>query len=227
MIFAKSTCYNDKCSRFRDYPDNDEVITISIQNSHLMNSGFKKLLEDRVVQHIQLKDFVALALDDQTQPLTVAELTIFVNRELGRNYDKSTIRLIMNELVKENRAVTRIETLSERALRSEGRSVPGTPSAIYFSSLAGVQTPPPRTIAVVVPGSELRSVYGRRPKAKKRGRPLGSKNRPTIQLPTTAGAATTVELLIEQLVAERTRHIQAELDEANAKLAQLKKLLAS
>jgi hypothetical protein len=37
----------------------------------------------------------------------------------------------------------------------------------------------------------------------------------------------TVELLIEQLVAERTRQIQAELDQANAKLAQLKKLLAN
>lgn len=205
-----------------------KVITINIQNSHLMNDGFKTLLENRVSQHIQLKDFVLLALDDQTQPLTVAELTIFVNRELGRNYDKSTIRLIMNELVKEKRAVVRTETIAERALRSEGRSVPGTPSAIYFSSLAGVQTPPPRTVAVVVPGSELRSTFGRRPKAKKRGRPLGSKNRPTIQLPLAAGdTASTVELLIEQLVVERTRELQAKLDEANAKLAKLKNLLGS
>ena len=193
-----------------------------------MNDGFKNLLETRAQNHIQLKDFVALALEDQTQPLTVAELTIFVNRELGRNYDKSTIRLIMNELVKENRAVVRIETLAERALRSEGRSVPGTPSAIYFSALAGVQTPPARSVAIVVPGSELRSTFGRRPKAKRRGRPLGSKNRPPIAMPTQpADATSTVELLIEQLVKERTRDIQAKLDEANAKLAKMKNLLGS
>jgi len=205
-----------------------KVITINIQNSHLMNDGFKNLLETRAQNHIQLKDFVALALEDQTQPLTVAELTIFVNRELGRNYDKSTIRLIMNELVKENRAVVRIETLAERALRSEGRSVPGTPSAIYFSALAGVQTPPARSVAIVVPGSELRSTFGRRPKAKRRGRPLGSKNRPPIAMPTQpADATSTVELLIEQLVKERTRDIQAKLDEANAKLAKMKNLLGS
>lgn len=205
-----------------------KVITINIQNAHLMNDGFKNLLETRAQHHIQLKDFVALALEDQTQPLTVAELTIFVNRELQRNYDKSTIRLIMNELVAERRAVVRIETIAERALRSEGRSVPGTPSSIYFSALAGVQTPPKRTIAIVVPGSELRSTFGRRPKSKKRGRPLGSKNRPTIAMPVKpVDSKSTVELLIEQLVAERTRHIQAELDEANAKLAQLKKLLAN
>ena len=205
-----------------------KVITINIQNKQKMTESFKNLIEARAQDHIQLKDFVALALDDQTQPLTIAELTIFINRELNRNYDKSTIRIIMHELVLENRAVVRVETLAERALRSEGRSVPGTASTIYFSALAGVQTPPARTVAIVVPGSELRSTFGRRPKAKKRGRPLGSKNRPTIQVPAkSADSSLTVELLIEQLVKERTRQIQSELDEANARLAQLKKLLAN
>jgi hypothetical protein len=205
-----------------------KVITINIQNAHLMNDGFKNLLETRAQNHIQLKDFVALALEDQTQPLTVAELTILINRELNRNYDKSTIRLIMNELVSERRAVVRIETIAERALRSEGRSVPGTPSAVYFSALAGVQIPPARTVAIVVPGSELRSTFGRRPAKKKRGRPLGSKNRPTIPMPAKpADASLTVELLIEQLVKERTRELQTKLDEANAKLATLKNLLGS
>lgn len=205
-----------------------KVITISIQNSHLISPGLKTLLEQRIEQHIQLKDFVALVLDDQTQPLTVAEFTILVNRELQRNYDKSTFRLILNELVEEGRAVVRTETLDERALRSEGRAVPGVPSTIYFSALAGVHTPPARTVAIVVPGSELKSTFGRRPKSKKRGRPVGSKNRPTIQVPTkSVDTTSTVELLIEQLVTERTRELQAKLDEANAKLAKLKNLLGS
>ena len=205
-----------------------KVITINIQNKQKMTESFKNLIEARAQDHIQLKDFVALALDDQTQPLTIAELTIFINRELNRNYDKSTIRIIMHELVLENRAVVRVETLAERALRSEGRSVPGTASTIYFSALAGVQTPPARTVAIVVPGSELRSTFGRRPKAKKRRRPLGSKNRPTIQVPVkSADSSLTVELLIEQLVKERTRELQTKLDEANAKLATLKNLLGS
>lgn len=205
-----------------------KVITISIQNSHLISPGLKTILEQRIEQHIQLRDFVALVLEDQTQPLTVAEFTILVNRELNRNYDKSTFRLILNELVEEGRAVVRTETLDERALRSQGRSVPGVPSTIYFSATAGVHTPPARTVAIVVPGSELKSTFGRRPKSKKRGRPLGSKNRPAIQVSTkSVDAASTVELLIEQLVAERTRELQTKLDEANAKLAQLKNLLGS
>ena len=205
-----------------------KVITINIQTKDKMNESFKKLIEARAQDHIQLKDFVALALDDQTQPLTIAELTIFVNRELNRNYDKSTIRVIMHELVLENRAVVRIETIAERNLRSEGRSVPGTPSSIYFSALAGVETPPARTIAIVVPGSELRSTFGRRPKAKKRGRPIGSKNRPRIQAPVKpADASSTVEMLIEQLVLERTREIQAMLDDTNAKLDKLQSILRS
>jgi hypothetical protein len=210
-----------------------KVITINIQNAHLMNDGFKNLLETRAQNHIQLKDFVALALEDQTQPLTVAELTIFINRELQRNYDKSTIRLIMNELVAERRAVVRIETLAERALRSEGRSVPGTPSAIYFSALAGVHTPPARTVAIVVPGSELRSTFGRRPKGKKRGRPLGSKNRPTIAMPvkTESQSSHSIEAMLEDLierrVAARTYELESKLFDAEQKLAQLKKLLAS
>ena len=212
-----------------------KVITINIQNAHLMNEGFKNLLETRAQNHIQLKDFVALALDDQTQPLTIAELTIFVNRELNRSYDTSTIRAIMNELVNEKRAVVRTETISERNLRSEGRSVPGTPSSIYFSSLAGVQTPPPRTIAIVAPGSELRSTFGRRPKAKKkRGRPLGSKNRPTIVAPSAKPADSSsrsfdalLEGFIEERVATRTRELEAKLFEAEQKLVQLKKLLGN
>lgn len=209
-------------------PKKTKVIPMSIENSYKLNEGLKNLLELRMEQHIQLKDFVALVLEDQTQPLTVAEFTILINRELNRNYDKSTLRLLLNELVDERRAVVRTETNAERSIRSEGRSVPGVPSAIYFSASAGVHTPPPRTIAVVVPGSELKSTFGRRPKRKKLGRPVGSKNRPTIQVPTTSvDAASTVELLIEQLVAERTRDIQAKLDDANAKLAQLKKLLTS
>ena len=205
-----------------------KVITVTIQKTRTLNEGLKNLLEQRIEQHIQLRDFVALVLEDQTQPLTVAEFTILVNRELNRNYDKSTFRQILNELVDQGRAVVRTETYAERALRSEGRSVPGVPSAIYFSATAGVHTPPARTVAIVVPGSELQSTFGRRPKAKKRGRPLGSKNRPTIPVPMkTIDAASTVELLIEQLVAERTRELQTKLDDANAKLAQLKKLLAN
>lgn len=205
-----------------------KVITVTIQKTRTLNEGLKNLLEQRIEQHIQLRDFVALVLEDQTQPLTVAEFTILVNRELNRNYDKSTFRQILNELVDQGRAVVRTETYAERALRSEGRSVPGVPSAIYFSATAGVHTPPARTVAIVVPGSELQSTFGRRPKAKKRGRPLGSKNRPTISVPMkTIDAASTVELLIEQLVAERTRELQTKLDDANAKLAQLKKLLAN
>lgn len=211
-----------------------KVITINIQNAHLMNDGFKNLLETRAQNHIQLKDFVALALEDQTQPLTVAELTILINRELNRNYDKSTIRLIMNELVSERRAVVRIETIAERALRSEGRSVPGTPSAVYFSALAGVQIPPARTVAIVVPGSELRSTFGRRPAKKKRGRPIGSKNRPTIPMPPAKSAdrsAHSVEAMLEDLiekrVAIRTHELEERLWDAEQKLAQLKKLLGS
>lgn len=205
-----------------------KVITINIQNSDKIGSGLKNLLEQRIQQHIQLKDFVALALEDQIQPLSVAEVTILINRELNRHYDKSTLRLILNELVEEKRVVVRVETLSERSLRSSGRAVPGTPSTLYFSTAGGAHTPPPRTVAVAVEGADLSQATRMRKGMKKRGRPVGSKNRPTIPMPVkSTDAASTVELLIEQLVAERTRHLQAQLDEANAKLAQLKKLLAS
>lgn len=167
-----------------------------------------------------------MLLEDQTQPLTVAEFTILVNRELGRHYDKSTLRLALNELVAEKRAVMRTETLAERFLRSSEKAVPGTPSAYYFSTVAGAAIPPARTVAIAVEGVDLSQAVSHRNFTKKRGRPVGSKNRNTIAAAKTADASSTVELLIEQLVAERTRNIQAELDDANAKLAQLKKLLA-
>lgn len=209
-----------------------KVITINIQNSHLLSTGLKTLLEKRIEQHIQLKDFIALMLEDQTQPLTIAELTVLLNRELQRHYDKATVRLTMNELVQEKRAVVRTETQSERMLRSSGKPVPGTASAIYFSAAGGAHTPPPRTVAIAVEGVDLSKSTLIGKNMKRRGRP---RKHHVVKLPITSATdqsattatITTVELLIEQLVAERTRELQAKLDDANAKLARMKNLLGS
>lgn len=227
MLFSQSTSYNDYVVDSATISTMTKVITINIQNSHLLGTGLKSLLEQRIEQHNQLKGFVALVLDDQTQPLTVAELTTLVNRELQRNLHNSTIRLIVNELVNEKRAVTRVETQSERALRAGEKPVPGTASAIYFSTAGGAHTPPMRTVAVAVTGVDLSKSTLMRKTMKRRGRPPGSKNKGSNSLPSTPDSTKTIELLIEQLVAERTRELQSKLDEANAKLASLKNLLRS
>ena len=190
-----------------------------------MNSGFKKLLEGRVDQHIQLKDFVSLVLEDQIQPLTIPEITILVNRELNRHYDKATIRIIANELVKEGKAVVRTETLTERQLRAGGELAAGKQSAMYFSTAGGAKTPPPRTVTEAVEGVRLSAAYQR---SKYRRRVNAAKS--TVKIPAKASTSVStneIALLIEQLVAERTLALQLELDDANAKLAKLKSLLGS
>lgn len=206
---------------------------MTIKNAHLMNKGFEKLLESRVEQHKQLKDLIALLLEDQTQPLTVAELTVLTNRELNRVYDPATIRLAVYGLVDEGRVVSRKETLSERSLRAMHNGIPGNPSTIYFSAVAGATTPPARTVAIVVEGVSLSAAFkaSKKPKLKKkRGRPLGSKN-VTLPSPNVSPSDATgileqmIEKMVEERVADRTRQLQAELATANDKLAQLKSLL--
>lgn len=189
-----------------------------------MNTGFKKLLEGRVEQHIQLKDFVSLVLDDQAQPLTIPELTILVNRELGRHYDKATIRIIANELVKEGKAVVRTETLAERSLRAGGELAAGKQSAIYFSTAGGAKFPPARTVTEAVEGVRLSPAYERR---KYRRRTTAAKSVVTIPAKSVSTDSSDIAQLIEQLVADRTRALRLELDEANAKLEKLKSLLGS
>ncbi len=219
------------------------------------NPGFVAHLKEKSDNHAVVRGLVLELLLGLEQPLTAREVReLAVQNGLAdgyKSFDGSLVRALLTELVNSGHVVTRVETLEERELRAGGRPASGLPAAVYAARLPGVHTPPARTERVVVPGVFLANSdqrKPRKPKSKRRGRPPGSKNRPkpphdtavtlpvfnvstgVIQdasgpVPSTSGPVSSIELLVEQLVQERTVVLTARLAEAERKLADARRAL--
>lgn len=184
------------------------------------NPGFMAHLRQQSDNRQVVVALLGELLRDQAQPLTVAEvreLAVQAGLNTGyRVFDQNLVRQFLTQLVGEGKLHTRVETDAERALRARGQKA-ASRNAALFSVVPGV---PARTEAVAVPGAELRTVsdYAKPgPKAKRRGRPKGSLNRPKPAVAPAAPvtrAALAVESLVEELVAERTADLAARLDAA-------------
>jgi hypothetical protein len=213
------------------------------------NPGFVAHLKQQSDNHVVVRGLVLELLLGVEQPLTAREVReLAVQNGLGDGYktfDNSLVRALLGELIESGHVVTRVETVEERGLRAGGQRASGLPAAIYSARLPGVHTPPARTERVVVPGVYLATLEERKPrkpKSKRRGRPPGSKNRPkpshdtAVPLPvfnvhsgplsSPSGPVSSIELLVEQIVQERTAELTARLAKAERKLAEALRILA-
>ena len=212
------------------------------------NPGFLAHLQQRSGNRKVMVGLLHELLLDQAQPITIAEM-----RELAvqaglhggyRVFDMNLVRQFANQLVADGLLFTRTETDAERLLRSGGKQTSGANATLYSAS----DPVPARTATMAVAGVLLPGIEDRqprKPKAKKRGRPKGAKNRPKVAdgglvpvkplaerfaeagLPSTpwvTADASTVDLLaaVEKLVADRTASMAARLKaaEARAELAE-------
>lgn len=214
------------------------------------NPGFVAHLKKTSDNHAVVRELLLELMLNTEQPMTAREIReLALQSGLGTDYkkfDSATVRGLLLELVHSGLVVSRTETLEERKLRADYKLTTGQPAALYYPRLPGVSVPPARTECVVVPGVYLAGVDERKPQkprkphGKKRGRPAGSKNRPKPQplftetsgpvtsgpVPSTGGPVSSIELLVEQIVQERTAELAARLAEAERKLADAKKLLS-
>lgn len=186
------------------------------------NAGFKKWLEIRHSQQLSLQDIILVALEELQQPVSTQEMQHYLKVEGGLDLKDYRVKYALDQLVTAGKARMHTESRTERALRANG--VPVTPKpAQLFNSGHKVKE---RTVAVVVPGYSIfdpRTLAGV-PKPRKEKAAVTA---PVVSESTPAVAGTdAIDFLIEKLVAERTKEIQKQLDEANAKLAQFKKLLS-
>jgi anaerobic glycerol-3-phosphate dehydrogenase len=181
------------------------------------NPGFKKWLAERHDQQLNLQDIILVALEELQEPVSTLEVQHYLKTEGDMDIIDYRIKYALDQLVSADKAAVHLETEEERTLRANG--VPTTPKSAYlFNSGA---TPKKRSVAVVVEGYRIfdpRSLKGR-PKTPK----------PAVAASTPASAGTldhaALDFLIEKIVSERTADIQKKLDEANKKLAALKKLV--
>jgi hypothetical protein len=192
------------------------------------NPGFKKFLADRHVEQLNLQDIILVALEELQQPVSTLEMQHYLKAEGNIDIISHRVKYALDQLVASQKASAHLESVEERKLRADGAHVTSK-SAYLFNSGS---TPRPRTVAQVVAGYRIFDVAagakaraGRPRKARvNTSKPIGAPDIQRTQPSVDQGSA--IDYLIEKIVSERTRDLQAQLNEANAKLAQFKKLLS-
>ena len=165
-------------------------------------------------------------LQQQTQPLSVTEVTELVEQQLGRRYHDSHIRIALTELTEKGKLFSRQENSDERSLRAQGKKIRNLRAALY-----SVQNPvQPRTEAEAVPGIFLNDSFGI-PWSKKKARAKEEillEEVDVVSFPASSMTSNPViDMLIEKIVAERTKEVIQELEKVQTELARLKEFLKS
>lgn len=186
--------------------------------------AFIQMLEERSFNSLLFREQIQNILKKQAQPLTIPEIIELVARETGRKADKMTMYAHVKELIKEGNLISRVETLEERTLRAKNKVVTGKLATLYFTPRTWSRTVPNRTVAEAVPGVVLSSVddrQKRKPRAKKRGRPVGSKNKVKTETRTE-----NLHDLVAQIVQAHQTSVSQELEETREKLELTRKTLS-
>lgn len=188
------------------------------------NPGFKKWLEIRHSQQLSLQDIILVALEELQQPVSTQEMQHYLKVEGGLDLKDYRVKYALDQLVEAGKARMHTESDKERKLRANGVPVTPKPAQLFNSGHLLKE----RTVAVVVPGYSIfdpRTLAGRPRKAKVSvTKPIGAPDIDRSIPSVDQGSA--IDFLIEKLVAERTKEIQKKLDEAEAKLAEFRKLLS-
>jgi hypothetical protein len=187
--------------------------------------------DETVMQEPQapaLTKFASQVLDlmqKQTQPLSVTEITEMIVQELNHRYHDSHVRIVLNELVERGKLFARDETSDERSLRACGQKIRNIRAAL-FSTHNPVQA---RTEAEAVPGIFLSDSWGV-PWSKKKeakAQEVILEDITPVSIPAGVMSNPVIDMLIEKIVAERTKEVILELEKVQTELARLKEFLKS
>jgi hypothetical protein len=186
--------------------------------------------EETVAQEPQAPALTRLALEvleqmqTQTQPLSVTEIMDLLTQKLERKFHDSAVRYALAELIECGKLFERTENTEERTLRADGGKIRNIRAKLY-----SVQDPvPPRTVLEAVPGSVLHDSFGV-PWSKKKAKAKEDiilEEVDVVSIPTMAGSPV-IDMLIEKIVAERTKEVIQELEKVQTELARLKDFLKS
>jgi len=189
-----------------------------------LSPGLATFIEERVFNSLLFREQIQNILKKQSQPLTIPEIKALILKETGRNVDKMTMYTHVKELMNEGALISRVETMEERSLRAQNKLVTGKLATLYITPRDWNSTVPKRTVAEAVPGVVLSSVNDRRPrrpKAKKRGRPIGSKNKIKSE-----PKADNLQDLVAQIILAHQASVSQELEETKGKLELMTKTLS-
>lgn len=193
------------------------MTTIAKPRGNANNQGFKNWLAARHNDQLNLQDIILVALEELQEPVSTQEMQHYLKTEANIDLIDYRVKYALEQLVAARKAVSHLETGTERTTRLNGIPATSKRALLYNSGV----TARVRKTAVIVDGYQIfdpRSLADRPRKAKAVVTPTPT----TTAVPSTAA----IDYLIEKLVAERTKELQAKLDVAEAKIAQFKKLLS-
>lgn len=181
--------------------------------AHRLPDRLIELNKQRLENKNVLLDIIELALAESEQPLTVNEIAGKLSQELKKEFDPNSLRLLLKELVADNRVSTRVETSKERSVRAGGGKVRALHAMLYWAPAGEI---PERTVTEVVSGVKLNDRSGRIPgtKIKKKSDDLPANNE-------------VIDLLIERIVTERTADLARRLEAAEDALARIRQIVKS
>jgi hypothetical protein len=173
-----------------------------------------------------LRRLALAAVYEYKEPLSVVEITAHINNTLGTDFNEALVRYNLDCLLKEGDVLMRQEQPQERMLRANGvKPTMNKLAQLFFRRDIGI---PYRSTVELVPGVILKGPSS--PRAPKSTSTKAFNPKATAEqvlgTPRPSSENAALDFLIEKLVAERTAEIQKKLDDANAKLAEFKKLLS-
>ena len=188
------------------------------------NPGFRKFLEIRHDASVTLRELTAAAIYEHEQPLTLVEVAEYLNTELGTDYSENRVRYGIDALVADGVLISRKETYEERQLRTTVGTATALPATLFYRPNPTGKVPA-RTVAEVIPGVTLKGALSG-PRASAAGTRKTKVAKPVARPAAGGFDSAAFDFLIEKLVTERTVELQKKLDDANAKLAAMKKLMS-
>ena len=198
-----------------------KVPPMNVTKTRKLPEKLQQRIEQRQRDARAFRDVVLMTIEDIGHPASAIEIRAHLNASLSKDYNLERVRYALNSLVETGKVFSRTETDEERALRFvEGSSPMARNAALYFNS-----NPVPARTEPAIAGTQLTGPTKKR--GRRKAQPAAATGESAIttlqRLHTTAEA---IDFLVEKLVAERTRDLQAQLDEANLKLSKLRNLLS-
>ena len=193
-------------------------------SERMLSLGLQKHIEKMKQGHAQLLDLIEKCLEESSQPLSATEVSELFNINHGRRIDQTTIRLHLAELEKSNRISSRVETMTERVLRTGGKKARALNAKLWWAPAGLV---PQRTITEAVPGVLLVESTGRKKKPAASVIPSVSKTTPVVDDSTLIKQNPVIDYLIDRIVAERTQELQEELTKTKEELTRVRTALKS
>jgi hypothetical protein len=176
----------------------------------MVNLSITKRTNEGARQRGQMtRDTVYGIIADASMPLTINEINSLYKGTRGKSLTREYLRIVLDELVEAKKLSTRLENPAERKLRGSSR---GSNALLFFVPSARIKT---RTKLPKVP---FKLTWANSSSAARTMKKKSSKSKTKAK----AGSTPSANDLINALIADRTKDLEARIARLETKLSRIK-----